>query len=134
MKNTVLNLLSPKLALVSFVLAGLFLFAPGKMQAQSNTNEANQFVPPATAIARLETETTVLKGQIEQLVEGTAAFRIALWKYDLFDAVLNNLYQGKSVAISTEEGLRIYVTDPYADMPASQKRANRTELLLIVHL
>lgn len=134
MKNTVLNFLSSRLAIVSFVMVGLFLFAPEKTQAQTTTNEASQYVSPAEAIARLETETVALKGQIEILTPGTAAYRAAIWKYDLFDAVLNHLYEGKTVAISVDEGLKIYSTDLYADMPASLKRANRAELLLIVHL
>lgn len=131
MKSTVLNLLSSKLAIVGFLFTAFLLLGPGA-QAQSQLNEATQFVAPHVAIERLEIETTVLKAQIETLVPGTLAYRIALWKYDLYDAVLNNLHQGKTVAVSYREGLDIYITDPYADMPASLKRANRTELLLIV--
>lgn len=134
MKNTVLSLLSSKLALVSFVMAGLFLLLPGYMQAQAQTNQSNQYVSVAVAKQRLETETATLKGQIEFLDPGTAEYRTAIWKYDLFDAVLNHLYEGKSVPQSVDEGLKIYGTDPYADMPASQKRANRAALLVIVHL
>lgn len=134
MKNTVLSLLSSKLALVGFVMAGLFLLLPGYIQAQADANQSNQYVTVAVAKERLETETIALKGQIELLVPGTAAYRSAIWKYDLFDAVLNHLYEGKGVPQSVEEGLKIYGTDPYADMPASLKRANRAELLLIVHL
>ena len=133
MKSTVLNLLSSKLAIVGFLFTAFLLVGPSA-QAQSNTNESNQFVAPHVAIERLEIETAVLKAQIENLVPGTLAYRIAIWKYDLFDAVLNNLYQGKTVAVSFQEGLSIYTTDPYADMAASLKRANRTELHLIVHL
>jgi hypothetical protein len=133
MKSTVLNLLSSKLAIVGFLFTAFLLVGPSA-QAQTQTNESNQFVAPHVAIERLEIETSVLKAQIENLVPGTLAYRIALWKYDLYDAVLNNLYQGKTVAISFQDGLNIYTTDPYADMPASLKRANRAELLLIVHL
>lgn len=115
-------------------MAGLFLFAPENSQAQSNTNETSQYVAPDVAISRLESETLALKGLIEILTPGTAAYRAAIWKYDLFDAVLNHLYEGKTVALSVEEGLKIYSTDPYADMPGSLKRANRAELLLIVQL
>lgn len=134
MKNMVVKILSSRLMLVSFVLAALFLVAPDSVQAQSNTNEASHYVSPAVAIERLELEASVLKGQIELLVPGTAAYRIALWKYDLYDAVLNYLYEGKSVDFSANMGLKIYAADPYNDMPASLKKANRTELFLIVHL
>ena len=133
MKSTVLNLLSSKLAVVGFLFTAFFLLGPGA-SAQSNTNESNQFVAPHVAIERLEIETAVLKAQIETLVPGTLAYRIAIWKYDLFDAVLNHLYEGKPVATAFQEGLNIYATDPYADMPASLKRGNRAELILIVHL
>ena len=60
MKNTVLSLFSSRLAIAGFVLAGLFLFASGSVQAQSSTNEANNYVSPAVAIERLETETVAL--------------------------------------------------------------------------
>ncbi len=134
MKNTVLILLSSKMALVSLLVVGMFLFAPDKAQAQSTTNMANVYVSPPTAISRLETEAKGLKGQLEVLAPGTASFQIVLWKYELYDAVLNHLYLGKTVAQSIELGLNIYATDAYADMPESQKRANRTALIQILHI
>ena len=131
MKNF-FHYISSKLVLIGLVL-GFFILAPAASDAQTVITEQN-YVSVPTAIERLEAESSALKSQLETLVPGTAAYRMAIWKYDLFSAVLNNLYEGKTVGKSTEEGLRIYTTDVYAEMPASLKKANRTELMLIVHL
>ncbi len=136
MKNTVLNVLSSKLALVSFLLMGLFLLAPDKAQAQTqltHLNAASEYVSAAIAISRLEAETSALKSEIELLTPGTFAYKSAIWKYDLFSTVLNYLYEGKTVVESIQLGLKIYGTDVYAEMPESLKKAYRIELNLILH-
>ena|SRR3990170_6058801 len=133
MKNTILNLLSTKLALVSFVLAGMFLLAPDSLQAQAQKVKGAEYVSEAEAISRLEIETTILKEMIEALTPGSFAYKSALWKYELFDAVLNQLYEGKTVAVSVEYGVALYYTDRFAEMPASLKKANINELKLILH-
>ena len=126
MKSTFLNLFSSRLALVSFVLAGFFLLAPDKAvgQAHFGTN----YVSEATAKSRLEAESSALKSQIEILVPGTLAYKKAIWKYDLFQVVLNHLYDGKTVKAAVTEGYKIYSTDVYAEMSDSQKKLNRVEL------
>src|SRR5687767_4431184 len=133
MKNAMLNLISSKLALVSFVLAGMFLLAPDSLQAQAQKVKGAEYVSESEAISRLEIETAALKQLIESLTPGSFAFKSANWKYELYDAVLNQLYEGKTVPVAVEHGIAMYYTDRFAEMPASLKKANINELKLILH-
>ena len=132
MKNTILSLLSSRLAIAGLVMAGLFLFAPDSTYAQSHKLKGVDYVSEAEAISRLEAETQGLKNQIESLTPGTFAYKSALWKYELYDIVLTHLYDGKTVAEAVELGSRNLYTDRFAEMPSSLKKTYIGELKLIL--
>jgi hypothetical protein len=132
MKNTILSLLSSKLAIAGFVLAGLLLFAPDSTYAQSTKLKGVDYVSEAEAISRLEIETAALKDQISVLTPGSFAYKSAMWKYEFFDIVLNHLYQGKTVMEAVELGSKSYYTDRFAEMPSSLKKTNISELKLLL--
>lgn len=136
MKNMVLHFLSSKLALASFLLAGLFLFAPEQLAAQSNpatVSPKQNLVSESEAINRLEAETSALKTQLETLVPNTIAYKTAVSKYDLFSYVLDRLREGQSVADAVREGFKLYDSnDWYASIPVSILNANKNELILIL--
>jgi len=115
MKNTVSNLLSVKLALVSFVLAGLFLFAPSHIQAQT-TNELFiapniTYVSSSTATSRVEEKILSIKSQFETVVHGSQAYADLTVKYAFYETILNKLQEGKTTKESLQTGLKYFGTD-----------------------
>jgi hypothetical protein len=134
MKNTVLNLLSAKLAFVSFVLAGLFLLAPSHVQAQSKTTDLFSvpnytYVAPATAISRVEAKCIDVKHQYEVLTPGTQAYMDNEFKYSFFSAILQKLNEGKTTKESLEAALKIFGTDAASSMSKSNMMAYRQEAI-----
>lgn len=128
MKNTLSRLISFRLAISCLLMMGLYLVVPSEANAQLQMNAGTKYVSASKAIERLELKTSSLKGQIEPLTSGTLEYLTAVWKYELYDAVLNHLYLGKTVEQSVADGSAIYLSDAYASMPESMKKANRIEL------
>jgi len=133
MKNTVLKLLSVKLALVSFILAGLFLFAPSHVQAQSTdvlfSAPNGSYVTPATAIARVEAKCIDLKNQYLVLTPQSQAYSDNVIKYSFYSIILDKLNEGKTVKESLEAGLKLFGTDGASSLSRANMMAYRLEAI-----
>ncbi len=133
MKNTILNLLSAKLALVSFILAGLFLLAPSHVQAQTTTNLYGvpnvTYVSTQTAIERVETKILFLKGQYEILTHGTQAYDDNEMKYSFYSIILDRLNEGKTTKESLESGLTLFGTDQASTFSKTMMQTTRQEAI-----
>ncbi|MEO6131393.1 MAG: hypothetical protein ABIQ02_06065 [Saprospiraceae bacterium] len=133
MKNTVLKLLSVRLALASFILAGLFLLAPSQVKAQT-TNDLFSvpnvtFVSTQEAIPIVEAKILTIKSQYEVLTEGTQAYADNEIKYAFYDIILQQLYAGKTVRESLETALPYFGTDAAGAMSRTTMLATRTEAI-----
>lgn len=124
MKNVTFQLFSFRLGLVGLLFAALALFGPSEASAQTSTTAPN-FVAPHTAIQRIELELNDLKNQLEILAPNTSSYNAALWKYEMYSAIMSLLNQGFSTSDSYTKGVAIYSTDPYETMPSNQKKANK---------
>lgn len=119
MKKTVLF----RIPFLGVIIAGFFLVAlTDSLQAQVTTvgprdqlydAPVGNFVSPQLAITILNNELADLKEELDNLTEGTAAFRGVLAKYNYFDAILKNVIEGKTVAVSIGEGLKAVSADEY---------------------
>jgi len=135
MKSKVSAILSFRLAIVSLIFAGLFLFAPSTMKAQS-TAVANfhsvppvAYVTPAVAITRVEGQILWLKGQYEVLDPNSQEYRNNEAKYAFYTAILNNLNDGKTVAQSIESALLVFDTDAVGVLPKGKKEEYKQDAI-----
>ncbi len=132
MKNVTFNLFPLRLAFVGILFAALSIFGPSEVKAQSSTIAPN-FVAPHVAIERMSLEANDLKALLEVLTPNTSSYNNAIWKYELVSVILTQLEAGMTVSESYVNGIALYSTDPYENMPSSQKKANKVaiyELLL----
>lgn len=133
MKNTVLNVLSVKLALVSFILAGLFLLAPSQVQAQSTADLFSApnitYVSPATAIARVEAKCLELKDNYISLNAQSQAYSDNVIKYSFYTTILDKLNEGKTTKESLDAGLKVFGTDAASSLSKSNMQAYRLEAI-----
>jgi hypothetical protein len=135
MKSKVSAILSFRLAIVSLIFAGLFLFAPSTMEAQTSavanfhSVPAGNYVTPAVAITRIETQILWLKGQYEVLDPASQAYRNNEIKYAFYTAIMNNLNDGKSVAESIESALHVFDTDAVGTLPKGKKEEYKDDAI-----
>lgn len=133
MKNTVLKLLSVKLALASFILAGLFLLAPSHVQAQTPTSLFSvpnvTYVSNQTALERVETKILFLKSQYEILTHGTQAYTDNEMKYSFYSIILDKLNAGKATKESLESALKLFGTDQASTFSKTVMQATRQEAI-----
>lgn len=140
MKNSVLHLLTTRLALVSFVLAGLFLFAPAQSNAQTGgvddffTAPNIPYVSSAEAITRVEGQTMSLKILLESLNPNSAEYRNALIKYGFYVAIHTDLIAGKTTKESLEGGLKVLGTPDSFDFSKTIRVQYRTEAINLLKL
>ncbi len=127
MKSKVSAILSFRLAIVSLIFAGLFLFAPSTIKAQStavanfHSVPAGTYVTPEVAITRIENQILWLKGQYEVLDPASQAYRNNEIKYAFYTAIFNNLKDGKTVEQSIEAALFVFDTDAIGTLPKGRK-------------
>jgi len=140
MKNSVLHLLSTRLALVSFILAGLFLFAPAQSNAQTGgiddffTAPNIAYVPSAEATNRVQGQTMALKLLFETLNPNSVEYRNALIKYGFYVTIYEDLLAGKTTKQSLEGGLKVLGTPDSADFSKGIRVQYRTEAINLLKL
>ena len=132
MKNTVSKLLSVKLALVSLILAGLFLLAPSQAQAQTTTNDlfsvpTSGYTSSATAIERVDAKLVQLKENYSGLNAPSQAYTENGIKIDFYSIILAQLKDGKTVKESLEAGLKFFGTDAASDLSRPNMLALKQE-------
>lgn len=135
MKSKVSAILSFRLAIVSLIFAGLFLFAPSTMKAQSSavanfhSVPAVAYVTPAVAITRIEAQVLWVKGQYEVLDPASQAYRNNEIKYAFYTAILNNLNDGKSVEESIVAALYVFDSDSVGTLPKGKKEEYKEDAI-----
>jgi hypothetical protein len=139
-----------KMGFLSFLLTFLFIAAlqsnteaqvittiNAGTQQQNGTNPrvlyaipTGAFVPSATAQERITNALIALKGQLAQYAEGTAPYEAAFIRYTYYNAILQNLKDGKEVAesISTSLGsitgtTTVYPTSVTPEQALAEKNA-----------
>jgi len=84
-----------------------------------NQVPAGNFVSPAVAIQRLQTEMASLKSQLAQLTEGTQQYKVTMRRYVYFSTIKLEIENGKGVAESINHSLvaiRTTLHDYYATL------------------
>lgn len=138
MKNTVSNVMSIKLAISGFILAGLFLFAPSHIQAQTTTDlliaPNVTYVSPSTAITRVEEKILSIKSQIETVVHGSQAHADLTVEYSFYEIILTKLQEGKTTKESLQAGLTYFGTDAASLTSKANMIAYRQEAINLLKL
>lgn len=135
MKSKVSAILSFRLAIVSLIFAGLFLFAPSSMKAQTSavanfhSVPAGNYVTTDVAITRVEAQVLWLKGQFEILDPASQDYRNNEIKYAFYSTILSNLHDGKTVAQSIESALQIFDTDAIGQLPKGKKEEYKQDAI-----
>ena len=125
-----------RLAMASLFFVGLFLFAPSTMEAQVSTTLTNSnhvtavtYVAPSVAITRVEDHCIWLKGQYDVLDPVSQAYRDNEAKYAFYNAILNNLKEGMTVAESIESATLVLNTDAVGTLSKAKKEEFKNEAI-----
>ena len=138
MKSTFLPFLTLKPLKVSLILVGLWVLFTPALQAQSQVNDNFLTVPNGpyvsvqTAIDRLETQCKVLKGQLEVLDPATNTYKTVEAKYDYYSAILQALYDGKTVKESIVACLTALLADRYGFFTKQEKQQIKQETIALL--
>jgi hypothetical protein len=135
MKSKVSAILTFRLAVVSLIFAGLFLFAPSDMKAQTSavanfhSVPAGNYLAPAEAILKLEAQVLWIKGQFEVLDPASQEYKNNEVKYAFYTAILSSLQDGRTVVESIESALRIFDTDAVGQLPKGKKEEYKQDAI-----
>ena len=115
-----------RIALFGILLVGMSAFSSeGQLKAQTIvsptavsqelfTLPAGNFVDATTAKQRLEARIVSLKGQLQNLVEGTPEYKAVWAQYIYYNTILQAVTEGKTIPQSIVDGLTAISTDVFS--------------------
>jgi len=114
-----------RIALFGILLVGMSAFSSeGQLKAQAVVSPsagvdlfslpAGNFVDATVAKQRLEAKIVSLKGQLQNLVEGTPEYKAVWAQYTYYNTILGSVVAGKTIPQSIVDGLTAVSTDVFS--------------------